>query len=126
MTAYPRVQRMRVQRTSDGTCLGAVLAIGADQMAFLEIGAAWVGLFVEHIPKGVIFHLSRVEKNETPSESRVKVQRTPQGDMLGACVVIGASALRFVDHAVEWLKIESRVAENELLIRITAEEEVAG
>ncbi len=51
---------------------------------------------------------------------RSKVQRKPNGDLLGVCVMIGAEDLSFVDSDVEWLRITKRKTENGLILEVGA------
>lgn len=51
---------------------------------------------------------------------RAKVQRTPAGAVLGACLMIGADDLTFVDSTTEWLTIETKPSGDGLILTIRA------
>lgn len=49
---------------------------------------------------------------------RVKLQRSPTGTVLGACFMIGAEDLSFVEPGTEYLTFTTRRTKNGLLLEI--------
>ena len=56
-----------------------------------------------------------------PKGSRAKMQRTPAGQPLGACIGVNADALAFVGAGTEWLTVETKTTENSAIIVIREE-----
>ena len=58
---------------------------------------------------------------EATKTFRAKVQRSPNGAKLGACLMIGADDLAFVEPGTEWLTIKKIRTESGLIIEIGGE-----
>lgn len=55
---------------------------------------------------------------DTSKPLRCKLQRSPTGSILGACLMVGAEDLSFVDSDTEYLTITKRPTENGLILEI--------
>ena len=50
--------------------------------------------------------------------TRVRVQRTPTGRLLGACIALSAEDIAFVDSSIETLEIHKKRINDGLILEI--------
>lgn len=58
------------------------------------------------------------KSGDSTKSFRAKVQRAQNGAVLGACFMLGADDLAFVDSGTAWLRIKKTKTETGLIIEI--------